>query len=312
MKLNVVIPLYNEEGNIEALFKELTKVLKNIKYTLIFVDDGSTDKSLDILKGLYDKNKNIMKVISFSRNFGKESAMYAGLKASHAEYTCIIDADLQQNPKYIIEMLDFLENNPTYDTVAMVNDYDLEKPLNRFLKKMFYKVMSNASGLKSVTGASDFRLMRHGVVEAILSLNEYNRFSKGLFAWVGFNNYYINYKVDKRHSGSSKFKLKRQFNYAKEGIVSFSTKPLKLATVLGSIISIVSFIYLIEIIIETIVTGKDIPGYASMMCVILLLGGIQLLVLGIIGEYIAKTYMEIKNRPIYIAKTKLGFDEDIL
>lgn len=312
MKLNVIIPLYNEEGNIESLFKELIKELKGIKYSLIFVDDGSNDESMHILTELYEKNKNIMKVISFSRNFGKESAMYAGLKASRAEYTCIIDADLQQHPKHIMEMLSFLEGNSDYDVVAMVNDYSNEKISSKFLKKSFYKVMSGASGQKTVTGASDFRLMRRDVVEALMSLQEINRFSKGLFAWVGFNTYYMTYKVGKRHSGSSKFKLKRQINYAKEGIVSFSTKPLKLATILGGMISIVSFIYFIEILLQTLISGKDIPGYASMMCVILLLGGIQLLVLGIIGEYIAKSYMEVKNRPIYITKNRLGFDDDIL
>ncbi len=312
MKLNVVIPLYNEEGNIRALFKELTKELKNVKYNLIFVDDGSQDNSIDILTELYEKNKDIMKVISFSRNFGKESAMYAGLKAARAEYTCIIDADLQQNPKYILEMLNFLEENYDYDVVAMVNDYSNEKGSSRFLKKTFYKVMSFASGQKTVTGASDFRLMRRDVVEALISLQETNRFSKGLFAWVGFNTYYIDYKVESRHSGHSKFKLKKQFTYAKEGIVSFSTKPLKIATILGGIISTISFIYFIEILLQTLIFGKDLPGYASMMCVILLLGGIQLLVLGIIGEYIAKSYMEIKNRPIYITKKRLGFDDDIL
>lgn len=312
MKLNVVIPLYNEEGNIEPLFKELVKELKGIKYNLIFVDDGSSDGSMRILTELYENNKNIMKVISFSRNFGKESAMYAGLKASHSEYTCIIDADLQQHPKYIVEMLNFLKDNDSYDVVAMVNDYSNEKSSSRFLKKAFYKVMNWTSGQKTVTGASDFRLMRRDVVESLISLQEINRFSKGLFAWVGFNTYYMDYKVEKRHSGSSKFKLRRQINYAKEGIVSFSTKPLKLATILGGVISTVSFIYFIEILLQTLISGKDIPGYASMMCVILLLGGIQLLVLGIIGEYIAKSYMEVKNRPIYITKSRLGFDEDIL
>ncbi|MCH5166539.1 MAG: glycosyltransferase family 2 protein [Erysipelotrichales bacterium] len=312
MKLNVVIPLYNEENNIIPLYDALTKSLKGIKYTLIFVDDGSIDKSLDKLTKIYNKNKQNIKVIGFSRNFGKEAAMFAGLKASHAEYTCIIDADLQQNPKYIVDMLKFLEDNPSYDEVAMVNDYSKEKRSQRFLKKAFYKVMSKASGQKTIAGASDFRLMRECVVDALISLEESNRFSKGLFAWVGFNTFYMTYAADKRHSGVSKFKLKKQFNYAKDGLFSFSTKPLKIATILGSIISFISFLYFMEILLQTIISGKDIPGYASIMCVILILGGIQLIVLGIIGEYIAKSYLEIKRRPIYVAKTKLGFDEDIL
>lgn len=312
MKLNVIIPLYNEEGNLKTLFEELTKALKGIKYTLIFVDDGSSDSSLKELKDFYNKNKSTVKVISFSRNFGKEAAMYAGLKASNAEYTCIIDADMQQNPEYIVEMLEILEKNPEYDCAAMVNDYSKEKRHQKFLKKNFYRLLGKMSGQKTVVGASDFRLMRKYVVEALLSLEETNRFSKGLFSWIGFNTYYINYAADKRLSGSSKFKLKKQLSYAKEGLFSFSTKPLKVATILGTIISLISFIYLVEIIIQTIITGKEVPGYASIMCVILILGGIQLIVLGLIGEYIAKSYLEVKKRPIYIAKTTLGFDDDIL
>lgn len=312
MQIDVIVPLYNEENNIEPLYNELAKVLKNIKYNVIFIDDGSSDNSLDKLKSLYNKDKAKVKVISFSRNFGKESAMYAGLKASHAKYACIVDADLQQNPKYILDMYYFLENNQEYDEVAMVNDYSNENFFIRFLKKTFYKTMEKATDQKTVTGASDFRLMKKDVANAIVNMGETNRFSKGLFAWIGFNTYYMNYKVEKRHSGESKFKLGKQFSYAKEGILNFSTKPLKLATILGSIISIGSFIYFIIIVLQTIINGKDLPGYASMMCVMLLLGGIQLLVLGIIGEYIAKSYTEIKNRPIYITKAKLGFDEDIL
>lgn len=312
MQIDVIVPLYNEENNIEPLYNELAKVLKNIKYNVIFIDDGSSDNSLDKLKSLYNKDKDKVKVISFSRNFGKESAMYAGLKASHAKYACIVDADLQQNPKYILDMYYFLENNQEYDEVAMVNDYSNENFFIRFLKKTFYKTMEKATDQKTVTGASDFRLMKKDVANAIVNMGETNRFSKGLFAWIGFNTYYMNYKVEKRHSGESKFKLGKQFSYAKEGILNFSTKPLKLATILGSIISIGSFIYFIIIVLQTIINGKDLPGYASMMCVMLLLGGIQLLVLGIIGEYIAKSYTEIKNRPIYITKAKLGFDEDIL
>lgn len=312
MKLNVIIPLYNEEGNIDALFEALTSSLKDIKYYLTFVDDGSSDKSYDILKKIYTKNKNIVKVIRFSRNFGKEAAMLAGLKSSKAKYTCIIDADLQQDPKYIMDMVKFLDNNDEFDEVAMVNDYAKEKEAQKFLKKSFYKIMEKSTGQHVKAGASDFRLMRSGVVDALINIQEVNRFSKGLFSWVGFNTYYMEYSANERHSGKSKFNLKKQLSYAKEGIISFSTKPLKLATVLGTFISAVSFIYFLVVLFETIIFGKDIPGYASLMCVILLLGGIQLIVLGIIGEYIANTYLEVKKRPIYIAKEKLGFDDDIL
>lgn len=312
MKLDVIIPLCNEEGNIELIYDELTKVLKNIKYNLIFIDDGSKDMSYEILHTIYNDDKNHVKVIRFSRNFGKDAAMYAGLNVSSAEYACIIDADLQQNPKYILNMLNFIEKNPEYDEVAMVNKYKNESFFQKMSKNCFYRLMERASGNKQVTGASDFRLFKHRVVEALTSMQEVNRFSKGLFSWVGFNIYYMEYEVEKRHSGQSKFKFKRQLTYATNGLLNFSTKPLRIATILGSIISTFSFIYLIEIIIQTLVLGKDIPGYASIMCVILILGGIQLLVLGIIGEYIARAFLEIKRRPIYIEKETLGFDKEIL
>ena len=312
MKLNVIIPVNNEEDNLQLLFDALVNALKGIKYNLIFVDDGSTDKSIEILTSLYNKNKSFVKVISFSRNFGKDSAMFAGLKAAHAEYTAIIDADLQQDPKYIVDMLKFLEDNQAYDEVAMVNDYSKDTKSQRMLKKGFYKIMNKVSEQQNVAGASDFRLMRRNVVDALISLQESNRFSKGLFTWIGFKTFYMSYAAEPRKYGVSKFKLKRQFNYAKEGIFSFSTKPLKIVTIFGVIISFISFLYILEILVQTIMFGKDIPGYASMMCVILILGGIQLMVLGIIGEYIAKTYIETKRRPIYVAKSKLGFDDDIL
>lgn len=312
MKVNVIIPLYNEEGNIEALYKSLVNSLSDIKYTLTFVDDGSTDDSYKLLKNIYNKNKNNVKVIRFSRNFGKEAAMFAGLKTTKAKYTCIIDADLQQDPKYIVDMIKILDENDEFDEVAMVNDYDLERPTQKFMKKTFYKIMEKSTGQHVTPGASDFRLMRLSVVKALISIQESNRFSKGLFSWVGFNTYYMNYSANKRFSGVSKFNLNKQLNYAKEGIISFSTKPLKIATILGSLISCVSFIYFLIVLFQTIIFGKDIPGYASLMCVILLLGGIQLVVLGIIGEYIANTYIEVKRRPLYITKDKLGFDDDIL
>lgn len=312
MKLDVIIPVCNEEGNIELIYNELTKVLKNLKYNLIFVDDGSKDNSYDNLKKIYNDDKKHVKVIRFSRNFGKDAAMYAGLNVSMAEYACIIDADLQQNPKYIVDMLEFIEKNPEYDEIAMVNKYENESLFQKFSKNCFYRIMERASGNKSVTGASDFRLFTHRVVEALISMPEVNRFSKGLFSWVGFNVYYMEYDVEKRHSGQSKFKFKRQLTYATNGLLNFSTKPLRIATFLGAIISTFSFIYLVEIIIQTLALGKDIPGYASMMSVILLLGGIQLFVLGIIGEYIARAFLEVKRRPIYIEKETLGFETNIL
>ena len=312
MKLDVIIPAFNEDGNLIKLHDILTETLKDLKYNLIFVDDGSIDKTYERLQELYDKDKAHVKVISFSRNFGKDAAMYAGMKVSTAEYACIIDSDLQQNPKYLLDMLKFLEEHEEYDQIAMVNNYDNEKKMSKFLKNSFYNVMNKASDQSFRTGASDFRMFKHYVVEAIVSMGETNRFSKGIFSWVGFKTYYMPYTVERRFYGESKFKLKSQLKYAWTGILNFSTKPLKISTLLGTLISTGAFIYLFIILLQTLILGKDVPGYASLMCVILLLGGIQLLVLGIIGEYIAKSYLEIKGRPIYVAKNTLGFDDEIL
>jgi glycosyltransferase involved in cell wall biosynthesis len=311
MKLNVVIPCYNEEGNIRLMYEKLCEVLKDIKYQIIYVNDGSSDKTYNVLEELYNKDKKHIKVINFSRNFGKDSAIYAGLAHSNAKYTAIVDGDLQQNPKYLLEMMDFLENNPSYDEVAMVNETrKKEGAITKFLKNSFYSFINILSDTKFHKGASDFRMFRKDVVQAILSLEESNRFSKGIFSWVGFNTKYLSYEVESRHSGKSNFNIKSSFKYAWNGIVNFSVKPLKLATIIGVICSLFSFIYLIIVFIKTIATGADVPGYPSLICFVLLLGGLNLTAIGIVGEYISKMYLEIKNRPVYIAKNKLGFDDD--
>lgn len=309
MELDVIIPLYNEEENIYILYQELVKTLGMIKYNLIFVDDGSTDKSLDEVTKLYKEDRKHVKLISFSRNFGKDAAIFAGMEASHAKYTAIIDADMQQQPKYILEMLNFLKEHVEYDEVAMVNDYKNDDTFQKSLKNLFYDLMKKMTQQNYVAGASDFRLMRKDVVKAIVSMRENNRFTKGLFSWVGFKVYYMKYKPDKRKAGVSKFKFKRQVTYAMDGIINFSVAPLKFIIWLGLIISLGSFIYLILLIIKTLYLGIDVPGYASMMSVILLLGGLILFVLGIIGEYVSKTYLEIKRRPIYVSKLTLGLEE---
>ena len=313
MKLNVIIPMYNEEGNVALMYKALSTTLKDIKYELIFVNDGSVDKTYTMLKDIYDNDKKHVKVINFSRNFGKDAAIYAGLSHAKAKYTVIVDGDLQQNPKYLLDMMEFLDNNEEYDAVAMVNeDRKKESGLSKILKNGFYNFINILSDTKFHKGASDFRMFRLSVVEAILTMPENNRFSKGIFSWVGFNTKYMKYEVEDRHSGKSNFNLKNSFKYAWTGIVNFSVKPLKLATILGTITSLFAFIYLLIVIIKTIITGGDVPGYPSLICVILLLGGLNLLAVGILGEYISKMYLEIKKRPIYVAKNKLGFDDDIL
>ncbi len=313
MKLNVVIPCYNEEGNIALMHEKLTNTLKDINYELIFINDGSKDNTYQKLEDIYKLDPKHVKVINFSRNFGKDAAIYAGLSNAKAEYTTIVDADLQQNPKYIIEMLNFLETNKDYDAVAMVNQKrPNEKVIARILKGAFYKFMNKLSDTKFHNGASDFRMFRSNVVKSIVSLGENNRFSKGIFSWVGFNTKYLEYEVEERHSGKSNFNLIKSFKYAWHGIVNFSVKPLRLATTFGVISSLSAFIYLIVTLIKTLITGSDVPGYPSLICVMLLLGGLNLLATGILGEYIAKMYLEIKKRPIYVAKNTLGFDDDIL
>ena len=309
MDLDVIIPLYNEEENIHVLYQELVKTLDSIKYNLIFVDDGSTDQSLDKVTKLYREDKKHVKVISFSRNFGKDAAIFAGMEASHAKYTAIIDADMQQQPKYIVEMLDFLKEHIEYDEVAMVNDYANDTNFQKSLKNIFYSLMRDATKQNYVAGASDFRLMRRDVVRAIVSMRENNRFTKGLFSWVGFKVYYMKYKPDKRNAGVSKFKFRRQVTYAMDGMINFSVAPLKFIIWLGLIIALGAFIYLILLVIKTLYLGIDVPGYASLMSVILLLGGLILFVLGIIGEYVSKTYLEIKRRPVYVSKLTLGLED---
>ena len=310
--LDVIIPTYNEEDNVEPLYKELTSTFKNIKYTLIFIDDGSNDKTLSKLIKIYNKDKNHVKVISFSRNFGKDAAIYAGMKESKGKYISIIDSDLQQHPKHILDMIDFLDKNEEYDEVAMVNSYEKDSVIQKIFKKKFYKLMSKLTKYNFEVGASDFRTIRSYVAKTLVELKETNRFTKGLFAWTGFNIKYMKYTPDKRLHGKSKFNFTKQINYAIDGILNFSTSPMKLSLYVGSLISSLSFIYLIYIIIKTIILGKDVPGFASLMSIMLLLGGVILILLGIIGEYVARIYIETKRRPIYISKAKFGFDEDIL
>lgn len=314
MKLNVVIPMFNEEGNVDLLYKSLTDTLEDINYELIFINDGSKDKTYQKLKAIYEKDSTHVRVINFSRNFGKDAAIYAGLYYTKAEYSVIIDGDCQQNPKYLINMMHFLDNNLEYDQIAMINrTRPKESFINKILKSLFYSFINKISDTKFVKGASDFRMFRSYVVDAISTLSENNRFSKGIFSWIGFNTYYMDYNVENRNSGTSSYNLINQFKYAFSGIINFSIKPLRIATVTGSLFALGAFIYLIITLVQTFISGIEVPGYASLISLISLLGGLQLMAIGILGEYIAKTYLESKKRPIYIAKNKLGFnDENVL
>lgn len=313
MKLSIIIPAMNEEGNIDTIYNNIRTTLADVNFEMIFVDDGSTDKTLSVLEAAYKKDKTHVRVISFSRNFGKDAAIYAGLEHATGEYTAIIDADMEQNPKYLLKMVTFLDNNPEVDQVAMrIKKRKAGSAIKRLGSKLFYKLMNAISDTKFQEDVSDFRMFRANVRNAVLDLPEKNRFSKGIFNWVGFKTEAMEYEVGKRTKGETKFNFKKSVKYAFDGIVGFSVKPLKLSTMFGSLCSLAGFIYLVYIIIKTIVKGADVPGFATIVCLILFIGGIQLICIGILGEYISKMFIETKQRPIYVAKKKIGFEEEIL
>ena len=303
MKLSLVVPCYNEEKNVSLFYEAVKKDFAGVdfEYELVFVNDGSQDGTFKELQKLCNGDLPV-KVVNFSRNFGKESAMYAGLKESEGDYVTIIDADLQQRPSIALDMVKTLDNEPEYDCVAAYQDKRKESKLLIFFKKRFYNIINRYSDTDFVQGASDFRTFRRPMVEAILQMDEYFRFSKGLFSWVGFNTKFIPYEVEERATGTSKWSFRKLFKYALEGIFAFTTAPLRLSTVIGFVTALVSIIYLVAVVVQKLAFGIDVEGYATIVVLILLLGGIQLCCLGIIGEYIARTYIQTKGRPIYIAK----------
>ena len=290
--LSIVVPAYNEEDVIELFYKKVKEIVDRIKekyeYEIVFVDDGSTDNTLNILKKLRESDKNI-NIISFSRNFGKEAGMYAGLKNSSGDIVVILDADLQHDPENIIKMIKYIEEG--YDTVTTIRNRKGESKIKSFFANMFYKFMSGNKETKLKKGSQDFRMMTRQVVQAILELKEYNRFSKGIFNWVGFKTKYIEVENQKRAAGKTKWNFMKLFKYAIDGITSFSVGPLKVATVSGGIISLLSLIFAIQIVIQTLIMGKDVPGYASTITSVLFMGGIQLITIGILSEYVGKIYL---------------------
>lgn len=302
--LSVIIPCYNEEENIEIFYNEIKVALGKLinKTELIFVNDGSTDKTLESLKKVYETHEYNVKIIDFSRNFGKESALLVGLEKSNGKYVAIIDADLQQNPKYIVEMLDILKNNPNYDAVAAYQELRKESKIASLYKKCFYKVLNRMMEVEIKEAASDFRVLKRNVVEAILSLPEKSRFSKGIFSWIGFNTYYMPYMVEERRYGTSKWKFSNLLKYGIEGIVSFSGKPLMISNYIGIIMVIDSILGFIIMFILNSICNKDINMIWCAMLLIILVSGIQLISIGIIGIYLLKNYIETKNRPAYIVR----------
>ena len=311
MKLSLVVPCYNEADNVHA-FQEATMQAFDgcgFDYEIIFVDDGSKDATLFQLRKIYEAQKCPVKVVSFSRNFGKEAAIYAGLKQTSGEYVTLIDADLQQRPEIVLDMVNILDENNEYDLVAAYQDRRGEGKLLSFFKKCFYKLINYLSDVDLHPDASDFRTMRRSVADSIISMAEYHRFSKGIFAWVGFNTKFIPYTACERISGVSKWSFRKLFNYAIEGIIGYSTKPLRIATCLGGITSVFALIYLIIVILEKLIRGIDVPGYATIIVLILLLGSMQLFCIGIIGEYVGRTFEQSKDRPVYIPREILSYED---
>lgn len=299
MKLSLVVPCYNEEGNVKTFYNYVKEKYKDIKnYELVFVNDGSRDNTFNELKEVSTDKKHV-KVLSFSRNFGKESAMLAGLKHADGDYVAIIDADMQQDPMIVLDMLNILEKDDNYDIVAAFQEKRREGKLLSFFKKSFYSIINNMSQVEFRQGASDFRLFRRCVVEAILSLEEKNRFSKGIFSFVGYNTYYLPYVPEERNAGVSSFSFSKLLNYAISGIVSFSTKPLRMPIYLGITFFVAAFITFILFLLNM----EIVLGLAVLM---LFISGLQFIVIGIMGEYISQMHIESKNRPVYIIRDKIN------
>ena len=306
-KISVIVPCFNEEDVLPLFYKEVTHVLEsieNIDYEILFINDGSHDHSEDILKLLAHKNPHCF-YYSFSRNFGKEAAIYAGLHYATGTYLSIIDADLQQDPEIVKHMTEILEKKPDVDVVAAYQKQRHEGKFMAWCKDHFYRFINRLSEVDLRENASDFRTFRRNVQEALLDIPEYFRFSKGLFSWVGFETEYIPYVAAERFAGTTKWSFAKLIKYAMEGVISFSTMPLQLATFCGALVSVFAIVYGIIIIAHTLLTGIDVPGYATTIVVVLFLGGIQLLVMGILGEYLAKTYIQGKHRPVYVVKKVL-------
>ena len=312
MKLSLVVPCYNEAENVAAFQSAAIAAFDGCGYDfeIVYVDDGSKDATLHELRKLYKEQKCPVKVVSFSRNFGKEAGIYAGLKQASGDYVCFIDADLQQRPEITRDMVKILDEKPEYDVVAAYQDRRGESKILSFFKKGFYKIINRLSNVNLKSDASDFRTFRRSVADSILALGEYHRFSKGIFAWVGYNTCFIPYIACERAAGVSKWNFFKLLNYAIDGIIGYSTKPLRIATFLGGFTSFAAFIYLIVVVLQKLIAGIDVPGYATIIVLILLLGGMQLFCIGIIGEYVGRTFEQSKDRPIYIAKEILNYEKD--
>lgn len=303
-KLSVIVACYNEEEALPYFYKEIKKQAKKMDYLdfeFIFIDDGSVDSTLEVIKKFRKRDKRV-RYLSFSRNFGKEAAMYAGLEISSGDYVTLMDADLQDPPSLLEEMYNYIVDYD-YDCVGTRRvTRKGEPPIRSFFARMFYKIINKLSKVEMVDGARDYRLMTRQMVDAILEMKEYNRYSKGLFSFVGFKTKWLEYENVNRVAGETKWSFWKLFLYAIDGITAFSTVPLVISTVIGFFFCMISFLMILVIIIKTLVYGDPVNGWPSLVCIIFMVSGIQLFCMGIMGQYLSKTYLETKNRPIYIVK----------
>lgn len=304
-KISIIVPCYNEEESLPIFYKEIDRISKDMKeviFEFLFINDGSRDKTLEILRNMAKKDDRV-RYISFSRNFGKEAGMWAGLENATGDYVAIMDADMQDPPSKIKEMYNILVTKKDYDCVGL---YTINHKDYSFFRKcctnIWYKIIAKVSNNRQVPGVRDFRLMRRPMVNAVLEMKEYNRYTKGIFSFVGFNTFWIEFETGDRVAGTSKYSFWKLFKYAIEGIVSFSTTPLVLSALIGLLFCLVAFIFLIVIIVKTLVWGDAVSGWPSLACIVVFFSGIQLFFLGVIGMYLSKTYLEVKRRPIYIVK----------
>ena len=302
-KISIIVPCYNEEEVLEIFYNKISEVAKKIDadFEFIFIDDGSNDKTLEILKE-YSRHDERVRFVSFSRNFGKEAAMYAGLNESTGDYIAILDADLQDPPDLLPEMYETVKSGE-YDCVATKRKTRRGEPILRsFFSRLFYKIINKMSETEIVDGARDYRLMTRRMVDSILEVTEYNRFSKGIFSWVGFKTKWIAYDNVERVAGRTKWSFGKLFVYSLDGITAFSTKPLIISAVVGLLFCLLAFLMIILIIAKTVLYGDPVSGWPSMVCIVLFVSGVQLFCLGIMGQYMSKEYMEIKGRPIYVVR----------
>ena len=306
--LSVVVPCYNEEENVPYFYEELMKresffTDKGVELEIIYVDDGSKDQTVPEVRRLHDKDERVH-LVSFSRNFGKEAGIYAGLSKAKGDFVVLMDADLQDPPSLLPEMYSYIEQG--YDAVATRRvSRKGEPPIRSFFARMFYRLMRKISKTEIVDGARDYRLMTRQVADAILSMKEYNRFTKGIFGWVGFQTKWLEYENIERVKGETKWSFWKLFAYSLEGIMAFSTAPLAIASILGVLFCILAVILIIVIVVRTLIFGDPTSGWPSMVCIISMLGGVQLLCIGIVGQYLSKSYMEVIRRPLYLVKEEL-------